>query len=118
MYMDEDFHTRKSYQFTNCVNATNIPCSVPQIKDIVDPETQKHLDICASAMDYNCGKMILFHGLMDVGGVGQTQVKCPKPCEKLHYKLVQKDTPLKLPRELTDSWPECMLTEVPSIKVN
>ena len=106
MYLDEDFHTRKSYQFTNCVNATNIPCSVPQIKDIVDPETQNHLDICTYIMDYNCGKMILFHGLMAVGGVGQTQIKCPKPCEKLHYKLIQKDTPFKLPQPQVVELPE------------
>ena len=96
-YMDEDFHALKTYESSNCVNATNIPCWVPQMKDIVDPNTQKNLDSCSYIMDYNCEKMVLFHGLV------QAPAKCPKPCEKVHYKLIEKE-PLEIPQEQLNTW--------------
>ena len=84
MFMDMDYHILKTYEKTNCLNATNIPCWVPQMKDIVEYETQKNLEKCTTLMDYNCEKMVLYHSMIDIG-----LDKCPRPCDKLHYKLIK-----------------------------
>ena len=84
MFMDMDHHILKTYETTNCLNATNIPCWVPQMKDIVEYETQKNLEKCISLMDYNCEKMVLWHSMIGIG-----LNKCPRPCDKLHYKPIK-----------------------------
>ena len=83
--MDMDYYVLKTHQLTNCLNATNIPCWVPQMADIVEYETQNNLDKCSTLMDYNCEKQVLFHSMVEMG------YKCPKPCEKLHYKLIERE---------------------------
>ena len=81
--MDKDFHALETYIGTNCANATNIPCCVPQIKDIV--KTQHNLDRCPTVMDYNCERMVLYYGLPQALG------KCRKPCENLQYSMIERD---------------------------
>ena len=81
--MDKDFHALETYESTNCANATNIPCWVPQIKDIV--KNQHNLARCPTVMDYNCERMILYYGLT------QAMAKCPKPCENLQYSVIERD---------------------------
>ena len=90
--MDKDFYGLKTQEFTNCVNASNIPCWVPQIKDIVNSNAQKRLEPCSSVMDYNCENMILWFGLQ------RTFPKCHKPCDRLHYKLIEREA-IKIPNK-------------------
>ena len=77
----------KTYHGTNCANATNLPCWVPQIKDMVKSETQRNLAICPTIMDYNCEKKVLWQSMVDAG------YKClsKRPCERLSYKLIKKE---------------------------
>ena len=84
-FMEMDYHILKTYDGTNCVNATHIPCWVPQMKDIVEYETQINLDKCPTLMDYNCERRVLFQSMIETG------YKCLKQCEKLHYKLIEKE---------------------------
>ena len=85
-FMDMDYHILKTYETSNCLNATNIPCWVPQMKDIVEYETQKNLETCITLMDYNCEKMVLWYSMIDTA-----LNKCPRPCDRLHYKLIKGD---------------------------
>ena len=80
-----DYYILKTYEGTNCANATHIPCWVPQVKDIVEFETQNNLDKCLTIMDYTCEKEVLWQSMVNAG------YKCPKPCEKLLYKLIEKE---------------------------
>ena len=80
-----DYHIYRTNTYSNCVNASAIPCWVPQMKDIVEYETQNNLDKCPTLMDYNCEKRVLFQSMIETGH------KCHKPCEKLHYKLIEKE---------------------------
>ena len=75
----------------HCLNATNTPCWVPQVKDILDSRFQKNLDICPTIWDYYCELIILYKA-------GQmADSKCVKPCQTSQYKLT------KLDREISSS---------------
>ena len=94
MYMDGDHYILKTYEWSNCANATQIPCWVPQMNDIVDTETQKDLDKCSTLFDYNCEKQVLWQSMVDAG------YKClrKRPCEMMHYKLTKSDV-FQIPKE-------------------
>lgn len=92
MYLDMDYHIYRTNTYSNCVNASAIPCWVPQMKDIVASEVQNNLDKCPTIMDYNCEKLVLWNSMIDVASM------CPKPCKRLYYKLIEKEE-LQVPKE-------------------
>ena len=50
---------KKSYNVTQCLNATNTPCSTPQMKDLLDINVVKGLKICPTLKDFNCEEAVL-----------------------------------------------------------
>ena len=92
--MDTNHYFLKTYKGSNCANATQIPCWVPLMKDLVDVETQKDLEKCSTLFDYNCEKQVLYQSMIDAG------LKClkEKPCEKMLYKVAERDV-LQFPKE-------------------
>ena len=81
LYMDKDLYQQSHYMGSYCFNATNTPCWVPQIKDIVDASTQKSLKKCPTIWDYYCELIILHQaGEMAIS-------ECIKPCHTSQYKL-------------------------------
>ena len=96
--MDKDYYGLETYEFTNCVNASNVPCWVPQINDIINSNAQKWLETCSGVMDYNCENMVLWLGSQ------QAHSKCHKPCERMHYKLIEREA-VKIPsKHLNTEW--------------
>ena len=95
--MDKDNYILKTYKWSNCANATQIPCWVPQMKDLVAEETQRDLDKCSTLFDYNCEKQVLWQSMVDAG------YKClnKRPCEMMHYKLTKRDV-MQFPKEHLD----------------
>ena len=86
IYMDKNFSSLESYYGTNCVNATNIPCWIPHIKDQID--TQNQLNKCRTVMDLNCELMVLYSGLE------VRRTTCTKPCQSWKYILNSRRTNL------------------------
>ena len=76
LYMD-----KKSYSVTQCLNATNTPCSIPQMKDVIDIDVVKGLKACPTIGDFKCEKMVLAQAL------GMGYLKCTKPCQKWRYQM-------------------------------
>ena len=66
-----------------CVQSKHVPCWVPQIKDIVDPEKTKGLKRCPTVWDYMCEMQFLMH----IFQFGPTM--CPKPCKTWQYKFYE-----------------------------
>ena len=90
IYMDDNYSVLDSYYGTNCANATNIPCWIPQIKDHI--VTQDGLNKCRTIMDLNCELGILYSGLEERGRT------CTKPCQSWKYKLSSRKAKLKSTR--------------------
>ena len=82
LYMDKE-----SYNVTQCLNATNTPCSSPHMKDLIDINVLKGLKTCPTPWDFNCEQAVLRHALT------KGYYKCPKPCQKWQYQVtVMEDT--------------------------
>ena len=81
LYMDKELYQFRSVMGTHCLNATNIPCLVPQAKDIVNISVQRNLKMCPTVWDYYCELVILHHA----GQMAST--KCHKPCQTSKYRL-------------------------------
>ena len=79
VYMNKNNPLLESYYGSNCVNATNVPCWIPHIRDEID--AQNELNKCQTIMDLNCELMALYSGL-DVGSK-----VCTKPCQSWKYVL-------------------------------
>ena len=75
-YMD-----KKSYNVTQCLNATNTPCSSPHMKDLIDINVLKGLKTCPTPLDFNCQQVVLFHALR------KGNYKCRNPCQKWIYQV-------------------------------
>ena len=63
-----------------CDSAENIPCWVPQIKDILDPEKSKLLKKCPTVWDFTCETNFLVYAWK----YGPSM--CPKPCKNWRFK--------------------------------
>ena len=63
-----------------CDTAENIPCWVPQIKDILDPEKSKLLKKCPTVWDFTCETNFLVYAWK----YGPSM--CPKPCKNWRFK--------------------------------
>ena len=84
IYMDKHFDKLTTYQNTNCVNATTIPCWTPIITWFMAPEMLSNMTKCQTIMDQNCESMILYYALEEASK------KCTRPCESTQYKLISK----------------------------
>lgn len=81
LYMEKDFYQLNHFMGSYCFNATNTPCWVPQIKDIVDANIQKNLKKCPTIWDYYCELIILHQA-------GQmATAECIKPCHSSQYRV-------------------------------
>ena len=80
--MSKDLYQTESYMGTHCLNATSIPCSIPQIKDIIDTGIQEGLEKCPTFWDYNCELIVLWHAKQTA------DKKCITPCQTSEYRLV------------------------------
>ena len=63
-----------------CTKAENVPCWVPQIKNILDTEKSMVLKKCPTVWDYTCQLGVL-HYAWKYG-----PAMCPKPCTTWRYK--------------------------------
>ena len=63
-----------------CAHAENVPCRVPQIKNILEPEKWKMLKKCPTVWDYACEMGWLIYAWK----YGPSM--CPKPCKTWRYK--------------------------------
>ena len=81
LYMDKELYQRSHYMGSYCLNATNTPCLVPQIKDILDANIQKDLKKCPTIWDYYC-ELIVLH---QAGQMATSE--CIKPCHTSQYRL-------------------------------
>ena len=81
LYMDKELYQLESPMGNHCFNATNTPCWVPQVKDIIDASIQKNLKMCPTIWDYYCELAVLYHA-------GQMAAsECIKPCQTSQYRL-------------------------------
>ena len=81
LYMNESsvgYAYSKTSKF--CDSAENIPCWVPQIKDILDPEKSKLLKKCPTVWDFTCETNFLVYAWK----YGPSM--CPKPCKNWRFK--------------------------------
>ena len=63
-----------------CPLSQHVPCWVPQIKDILDPEISKQLNKCPTVWDYMCETSFLYYAWK------HGPAMCPKPCKTWIYK--------------------------------
>ena len=96
IYMNKSYDKLKTYQNTNCLNATQIPCWTPIITWFIAPEMLSNMTKCPTIMDHNCESMILYYGLE------AASKKCTRPCHSTHYKLISRGSN-KLGSEKLDS---------------
>ena len=81
LYMGKELYQNPSILGTQCFNATNTPCWVPQVKDVLDADIQKNLKMCPTIWDYYCELNVLYHA-------GQMSAsECIKPCQTSQYRL-------------------------------
>ena len=81
-YMNKELYQLESYMGTHCLNASSVPCLIPQIKDIIDMGIQDSLKKCPTFWDYNCELIILWHAKQTAAS------KCIIPCMTSQYRLV------------------------------
>ena len=81
LYMSKELYQLKSYMGTHCLNATNVPCSIPQIKNVTVKGVQDSLQNCPTFWDYNCELIVLCDAMSMAGS------KCTKPCQQSQYRL-------------------------------
>ena len=80
LYMDKEPYQLKSYMGTHCLNATSVPCSIPQIKNIIDTDVQENMKKCQTFWDYNCELIVLWHAKQTADS------KCVTPCQTSQYR--------------------------------
>ena len=80
LYMSEEPYKLITYMGTHCLNATSVPCSIPQIKDITYSWVQDSLKKCPSFWDYNCELIVLWHAKQ------AAYSKCLRPCQTSQYR--------------------------------
>ena len=95
LYMSKEPYQLESYMGTHCLNATNVPCSIPQIKNVTVKGVQDSLQNCPTFWDYNCELIVLSHAMPMAGS------KCMKPCQTSQYKLTL-DNEWRLSNETLD----------------
>lgn len=83
IYMNKSALPREAGGTSYCAQSNHVPCWVPQIKDIIDPEVSKSLKKCPTVWDYMCEMQFLMY----IFNFGPT--RCPKPCKTWHYKFYE-----------------------------
>ena len=83
LYMNKSGPPREIGGTKYCAQSKNVPCSVPQIKDIIESETSGGLEKCPTVWDYMCELQYLVY----IYNFAPTM--CPKPCQTWHYKLYE-----------------------------
>ena len=73
-------YTYKGTTDNLCPRAENVPCQVPQIKNILDSKKSKFLKKCPTVWDYTCQLGVLQYAWQ------YAPAMCPRPCKTWHYK--------------------------------
>ena len=83
IYMNKSALPREVHGTTYCAQSKHVPCWIPQIKDVIDPEISSDLEKCPTVWDYMCELKFL----MFIYNYGPTM--CRKSCKTWHYKFYE-----------------------------
>ena len=83
IYMNKSALPREYGGTKHCARSQHVPCWIPQIKDVIEPNISSGLEKCPTIWDYKCELNFLMH----IHNHGPTL--CLKSCETWHYKFYE-----------------------------
>ena len=83
IYMNKSALPREIRGTKYCAQSEHVPCWIPQIKDVIDPDISSSLEKCPTVWDYVCELQFLLY----IHNFGSTL--CLKTCKTWHYKFYE-----------------------------